>query len=170
MEYKYCENGNFEDFASGRVIYHANGIPNFPVRLVNEIYRRCLQYSNKKTDICLYDCCCGGGYSLTVLGLLNQESISEIIASDIDKNMLETANKNLSLLTSNGIINRISEISSLYQHGVTCLMESIQEICGNETIIAISMDKSQKVKNNYFKRLEKQNIGKRKFEIYKIAK
>lgn len=99
MEYKYCENGNYEDFASGRVIYHANGVPNFPVRLVNEIYRRCLQYSNKKTGICLYDCCCRGGYSLTVLGLLNQQSISKVIASDIDIKMLEIANKNLSLLT-----------------------------------------------------------------------
>ncbi len=230
MEYKYCENRNYEDFASGRVLYHANGIPNFPVRLVNEIYRRCLQYSDKKTDICLYDCCCGGGYSLTVLGLLNQDSIEKIIASDIDNKMLEIADKNLSLLTKNGIVHRINEINSLYQQyhkdshkgaiesaerisalilkdievqlfqanalqidkmdirpniiftdvpygnlvqwkdgadQVDCLLDSLEEICGPDTIIAVSMDKSQKVKNNAsFKRLEKHNIGKRKFEIY----
>lgn len=90
-------------------------LSDFPVRLVNEIYRRCLQYSNKKTGICLYDCCCRGGYSLTVLGLLNQQSISKVIASDIDIKMLEIANKNLSLLTQNGIICRTNEINSLYQ-------------------------------------------------------
>jgi len=28
------ENQNFEDFASGRVIYHRSGYPNFPVRLI----------------------------------------------------------------------------------------------------------------------------------------
>ncbi len=44
MEYKYCENGNFEDLASGRVIYGTPGVPNFPVRLGNEIYRRCVEY------------------------------------------------------------------------------------------------------------------------------
>ena len=35
MKYKYCENDNFEDFASGRVIYGGTGVPNFPVRLGN---------------------------------------------------------------------------------------------------------------------------------------
>lgn len=232
MEYKYCENSNYEDFASGRVLYNVNGVPNFPVRLINEIYGRCLQYSDKKKDICLYDCCCGGGYSLTVLGLLNQRSISKIIASDIDDRMLEIANKNLSLLSRNGIERRINEIHSLYEQfykishrdakdsglkllnlleteidvrifkadaleeiqidikpdiiitdvpygnlidwkgktdGVSCLLEALCAICNNETIIAICMDKMQKISSERFKRLEKQNIGKRKFEIYKLA-
>ncbi len=232
MEYKYCENSNYEDFASGRVIYNASGVPNFPVRLVNEMYRRCLQYSNKKTDISLYDCCCGGGYSLTVLGLLNQKTISQVIASDIDIKMIEIAKKNLSLLTEAGVNHRINEINSLYQQykkdshksaiesarrilsliekkidvqlfqanalqeikadinpniiitdvpygnlvqwqdgsdGVNNLLDSLKEICSTDTVIAISMDKSQKVNNTSFKRLEKQIIGKRKFEIYKLA-
>lgn len=51
MEYKYAKNENFEDFASGRVIYHMGGEATFPVRLTLEIYERCIQYSNKKTDI-----------------------------------------------------------------------------------------------------------------------
>ena len=38
MEYKYAENGNYEDFSSGRVLYGGKGIPNFPVRLINEIF------------------------------------------------------------------------------------------------------------------------------------
>lgn len=40
MNYLYCGDANFEDFASGRVLYGGNGIPNFPVRLLNEIFGR----------------------------------------------------------------------------------------------------------------------------------
>lgn len=52
---------------------------------------------------------------------------------------------------------------------VNCLMESITKICSNETVIAICMNKNQKISNKRFKRLEKQIVGKRKFEIYKLA-
>lgn len=232
MEFKYCKDENFEDFASGRVLYNAFGVPNFPVRLANEIFRRCLQYSNKKQGICLYDCCCGGGYSLTVLGLLNQQSVSEIYASDIDDKMIDIANRNLSLLSKSGIQNRINEIQSLYEQyhkeshkdavesamnllnlmkkeidvhifqanalqkipivispdiiitdvpygnlvdwkegtdGIGCLLDILYEICSPETIIAICMDKNQKVNNYHFRRLERQNIGKRRYEILKLA-
>lgn len=233
MKYRHAENCNYEDFASGRVLYHASGMTNFPVRLINEIYGRCLGYSNKKKDICLYDCCCGGGYSLTVLGFLNQRTISKIIASDIDYKMLEIAKANLSLLSRDGINRRIEEIRSLYGRygkkshaeaeksalrllnllqkeidvrlfqanalkeiqidikpniiitdvpygnmadwqGETdkagCLLESLSKICANETVVAVCMDKRQKMINTRFKRLEKQIIGKRKFEIYKLSK
>lgn len=232
MEYKYAENCNYEHFASGRVLHHTNGIPNFPVRLANELYGRSLYYSNKKKDICLYDCCCGGGYSVTVLGLLNQQSISKIIASDIDNRMLEIASLNLSLLSKKGIKKRIDEIHSLYEQfnkeshreaeesgikllsliqkeinvqlfqanalqpiemdikpdiiitdipygnlvewqGEACdfsnLLESLLKICTDETVITICMSKNQKLNNKHFKRLEKQNVGKRRFEIYKLA-
>lgn len=47
MEYKYCSKKNFEDLASGRVLYGHGGIPNFPVRLINEIFDRSAQYLNK---------------------------------------------------------------------------------------------------------------------------
>lgn len=42
MVYKYCENRNFEDLASGKVIVHRVGYPNFPVRLAQEIISRSL--------------------------------------------------------------------------------------------------------------------------------
>ncbi len=67
MEYLYCKNDNFEDFASGRVIYGGKGIPNFPVRLLLEIYGRAKSYSEKEEELVIYDPCCGGGYALTVL-------------------------------------------------------------------------------------------------------
>jgi len=231
MEYRYAEKCGYEDFASGRVLYHYRGVPNFPVRLINEIYNRCLEYSNKKEDLCLYDCCCGGGYSLTVLGFLNQQSISKIIASDIDYKMLEIAKANLSLLSRDGLKRRIDELHLLYERfnktshkdaeesaikllnmiqkdidvqlfqmnilqdiqidispdivitdipygdlatwqggtgTVSRLLESLTKICTNETIIAICSDKKQKINCERFKRLEKQNIGKRRFEILKL--
>lgn len=115
MEYRFCENRNWEDFASGRVLYGGGGIPNFPVRLVNEMYRRALSFSDRKNGITLYDCCCGGGYALTVLGLLNQDSIRHIMASDIDENMLEAARRNLSLLSLSGMEQRLKELAALHE-------------------------------------------------------
>ncbi len=232
MEYRHAQRDNYEDFAGGRVLYNIVGATNFPVRLINEIYGRCLEYSGKKADICLFDCCCGSGYSLTVLGFLNQQTISKIIASDIDEKMLEIAKANLSLLSVNGIKRRIEEIRSLYQKykkeshlqaeksavklmnliqkeievqifkanvfqdipidikpdiiitdvpycdlvdwqggtdDISCLLESLAKICSNETVIAICMNKKQKIITTKFRRMEKQIIGKRKFEIYRLA-
>lgn len=42
MEYKYTNNENYEDFASGRVLYHVGGEPTFPIRLTLELFERCL--------------------------------------------------------------------------------------------------------------------------------
>lgn len=229
MEYRYGKNDNYEDFASGRVLYHGSGMTNFPVRLAQEIYGRCLQYSPKKKDICLYDCCCGGGYLLTVLGFLNQDSLVKIIGSDINPELLEIAKKNLSLLSKEGINERIIEIEQMianYQkqshmeaknsalrlkgmlktnievevfqsdalreinlkikpdliitdvpygnmvdwqgnqkNVIDKLLDSLFKICSSETIIGLCMNKKQKITNKKFIRLEKQQIGKRKFEI-----
>ena len=30
MEYRYGKNANYEDFSSGRVLYHIKGMTNFP--------------------------------------------------------------------------------------------------------------------------------------------
>lgn len=232
MEYKYGKNNNYEDFSSGRVLYHENGVTNFPVRLAQEIYGRCLEHSIKKNNICLYDCCCGGGYLLTVLGFLNQDTISEIIGSDINSNSIDIAKNNLSLLSISGINQRILEIEDMInkykkqshqdaeesavklkniiknnelkteafvadalceininkepdiiivdvpygelvswkgseQNCVDSLLNTLYKICHANTIIGICMDKKQKVTNENFIRLEKQVIGKRKFEILK---
>ena len=59
-EFFFCPAGNYEDFASGRVIYGAKGIPNFPVRLIAEIFGRALKASGKKDRLYVYDPCCRG--------------------------------------------------------------------------------------------------------------
>ena len=73
MEYKYCEKQNFEDYSSGRVLYHKANMTNFPVRLAQEIFLRCKSYISDKPQVNFYDPLCGGGYMATVLGLLNLE-------------------------------------------------------------------------------------------------
>lgn len=230
MEYKYASNNNYEDFASGRVLYHVGGEATFPVRLSLELYERCLQYSMKKSDLSLYDCCCGGAYMLTILGMLKNNSISKLYGSDISKDSIQLAKDNLSLLTKSGLNRRREELTSLYQRyqkashmdaiksierleqlleneipstvfiqnvletcvlpstpdiiitdvpygnmvewdegtgGVNQMMNSISSICGKETIICICMDKKQKINTDIYQRLERQLLGKRKFEIYK---
>lgn len=88
MVYKYCENQNFEELASGRVIVHRAGCPNFPVRLAQEIFGRCLYHLGNPDKVCIYDPCCGG-YLLTVLGFLNFEKIKTAMASDISDDAIQ---------------------------------------------------------------------------------
>ncbi len=232
MEYKYSSKENFEDFASGRVIYNNAGAPNFPVRLINEIYRRCLNHSLKKEDIVLYDCCCGGAYSLTVLGLCNQDTIGTILGSDIEEDMVKLAKINLGLLTQSGIEQRKDELKKLYEaynktshleaiesadrlktklkkeietsifiadatkelnlpkspdiiitdipygdlvewndvneNSLNEMLKQIHKISKTGTIIAISRNKKQKIKDFSWTRLEKNVIGKRVVEIFSV--
>jgi tRNA G10 N-methylase Trm11 len=129
MEYKFTQNENYEDYASGRVIYHMGGKPTFPVRLALEMYERCLQLSKKKKDITLYDCCCGGAYMLTVLGLMKGDSITKIYGSDIDLKSIKLAEDNLGLLTESGIKKRRDELEDLYtKYGKLSHMEALQSI------------------------------------------
>lgn len=230
MEYKYTNNENYEDFASGRVLYHIGGEPTFPVRLALEIYERCLSYSNKKTEISLYDCCCGGAYMLTIIGLMKNSSISTLYGSDINSHSIKLAKDNLGLLSKLGINRRRGELESNYHkykkashtealhsinkiearlskeikttvfsqnvfevsklpfipdivitdvpygkmvewdegnRDINRMMEALSYVCGSETIICVCMDKKQKIQTDTYQRLERQLVGKRKFEIYK---
>ena len=239
MEYRYCKNRNFEDFACGRVIYHRVGMTNFPVRLAQEIYGRCLSYLQNKEDVCIYDPCCGGGYLLTVLGLLNMGSISKIIGSDIDNEAVDLARKNLSLLTEDGLGERIKQLERYYaefgkmshkeaiksgkrilngiknyatkptisvfqgdilskdylkikelkadiiitdvpygdlvswqgtsQGPINILLDNLIPILKPNSVVAICSDKSQKIRVDEFRRLERQRVGKRKFEILTLS-
>ena len=230
MQYLYCENENFEDLASGRVIYGGYGIPNFSVRLLNEIFGRCLQYTRRKDDLAVYDPCCGGGYSLTVLGFCHADRITALYGSDIDLRMVDQAKKNTALLTKEGLEKRMAQLRELYaeyhkeshrealssaerlaeklckeipsqimqadatkplavrwtpdviitdvpygnlvsweggeNEPLYQMLETLAGISDEGTVLAVSMDKKQSVRHAAWKRLEKQQIGKRKFEIY----
>jgi 16S rRNA G966 N2-methylase RsmD len=107
---------NFEDYSSGRVIYGAKNATNFSVKIVKEVFEFCGDYFIKNKiykKYKVYDPFCGVGYLLTVLGFLYSNKLENIYASDVDDYALEFANKNLSLLTKNGINKRIEEIKSM---------------------------------------------------------
>ena len=226
MNYLYCPAGNYEDFASGRVIHGAKGIPNFPVRLIAEIFGRAMAASPKKDHLVVYDPCCGGAYSLAIIGFFYGSSIEKIYGSDISEDMIECARKNLELLTYEGLDRRRSELHKLYEEfgkdshldaigsvetlrrrlggeiaseafvadctkalpdikpdiiitdipygnlvdwggegEISAMMESLYNIAGEDTILAVCMDKSQKITGDKWQRTAKQNIGKRRFEI-----
>lgn len=116
MEYLYSKNDNYEDYASGRVIYGGKGIPNFPVRLLNEMFQRGITYLDGHDDLVVYDPCCGGGYSLTVLGFFHSNKIKLLCGSDIDENMVWHAKKNVSLLSTEGLNSRKAELETLYDN------------------------------------------------------
>jgi len=238
LNYKYYNKESFEDFACGRVIVHKAGMTNFPVRLAGEIFKRCMEYTNKNTDISLYDPCCGSGYMLTVLGLLNPQIIGRIFYSDVSYEAISLAQTNLSLLSEQGLLKRkhkilnmideynkqshIEALSSIdkfieivknritepiiecfvadvlnpnmlkevsfksdvvfvdvpygnlaswsdkIDNAVNVLLDNIKPILHKDSVIAISTDKNQKIKNSLYKRLEKFKVGKRQIEILKL--
>ena len=238
MVYKYSEKKNFEDLASGRVIAQRSGHPNFPVRLAQEIFSRCLSRLENPDQICIYDPCCGGGYLLTVLGFLNFERINTIVASDISDEAIRLAGENLSLLDKDGLQKRIRQLNQLLSlHNKISHMEALNsannllniltnsrheiehivfktDILSNcpldnrnfkadiimtdvpygnlvewhnrdqdnvnlldqllpatkeNTVVAICSDKSQRFQSDHFQRVEKQVIGKRLFQIFRLA-
>ncbi|MCQ6562053.1 hypothetical protein [Paenibacillus mendelii] len=116
MNYIHTTKQNYEHYASGKVLYNAPGTTSFPVRLASEIIQRCFQLLRAKGvtgPYHLYDPCCGSGYMLTVLGMLHQDQITRITASDRDEAMVELARQNLSLLHPDGLTKRRRQLSEL---------------------------------------------------------
>ncbi|HHT73590.1 MAG TPA: hypothetical protein GX008_07740 [Firmicutes bacterium] len=118
MKYRFeIEAKNYEDFASGRVLYNRKGATAFPVRLGSEIIQRCLERVRKargKVPLTIYDPCCGGAYLLTTIALLHGREFSKLYASDVDGEILELAKANLALLTPAGMARRIAELEELF--------------------------------------------------------
>jgi len=237
LVYKYYKNQNFEDFACGRVIYGRAGFTNYPVKIAYEVFNRALEYTDKKDNITVYDPCCGGGYLLTVLGLLNPDEISRIIASDVSTEAVALAKENLSLLSEEGLMKRKQQIEEMlvkfnkqshrdalksvevfydiikkrgHDPEITCFtadvldssqfedrdfsadilitdvpygdlvswseeddslnrfLTNIIPVLHENSILVISTDKSQKIKNECFHRLERFSIGKRLISILQL--
>ena len=119
MSYRFAvEHQDYSDYASGRVFYGVPGHPALPVRLVSEIFQRCLalrRANHQSTMACsLYDPCCGGAYHLCTLAYLHWQAIAELIGSDVDAQALSLAERNFSLLTLEGLQQRRDEIARLF--------------------------------------------------------
>jgi hypothetical protein len=118
MKYRFATHReNYEDYAGGRVLHGRPGQAAFPVRLASEVFQRCchrLAARGVAPPYALYDPCCGSGYLLTVVGLLHGALLSRILASDIDREAVEQARRNLSLLTAVGLDRRLDAIQQLF--------------------------------------------------------
>lgn len=118
MQYKFAQKQDYSAYASGGVFYSLPGHPALPIRLASEIFQRCRairQAEGLTNPSVLYDPCCGGAYHLTVLAYLHREKIERIIASDVDREILEVARRNLNLLTVAGLNDRMAELSNLIE-------------------------------------------------------
>ena len=92
------------------------GILRFPFDLPTKYYKGAWREANHVTGPCvLYDPCCGAAYHLSVLACLHWHSFREVIGSDIDQKAVNLAQKNLGLLSMEGLDKRISEISEMFR-------------------------------------------------------
>ncbi len=152
---------NYEDYSSGRVLYGAPGATNFSVSLSRQIFEICSEYLTNKGNpgpYVVYDPFCGAGYSMTVLGFLYGHNIKEIIASDIDKTILEFANKNLSLLSIQGMIVRVNELKKfIEEYKKACHKEALKSA---ECLQAKSQKFSVQTKIFEFNILSEENFPK----------
>ena len=113
MIYRYANLESYEDFASGRVLYHAPGVTNFPARLAMELMGRCLDYAGVISGAVLYDPLCGAGYLLTIAAITHAAKIGCVRGTDVDVDAVRVAKKNLSLLTPDGLLMRRKELREM---------------------------------------------------------
>src|SRR2546429_632001 len=107
---------DYSDFASGRVLHSAPGRTAFPVRLADEIFQRCLDLlpdPGKSGRIVLYDPVCGSGALLATLAFLHGNRFAALVGSDADPEALRLAQRNLALVTSAGMDERLGVLSTL---------------------------------------------------------
>lgn len=118
MPYFYARHKvDYSHFASGRVLVNLPGAPSFPVRLASEVFLRLLALRGGQSlagSVHLFDPCCGSAYHLVALGLLHRDRIAAITACDILPSALETAGRNLALLTCAGMQARLSRLQVLF--------------------------------------------------------
>ena len=117
MRYQFAvQRQNYEDYASGRVLYGRPGFPAFPVRLAGELFQRCCDHlarRGKQPPYTLYDPCCGGGYLLAVVGLLMENVYRRSWPRISTPRQWLWHDANLSLLSPAGLRHRLEEIQSL---------------------------------------------------------
>jgi hypothetical protein len=117
MKYRFAkERQDYSDYASGRVFYSVPGHPVFPIRLGSEIFQRCVAVRRSNGLVgpsVVFDPCCGGAYHLSTLAYHHWDAIDAIIGSDVDGEALSLAERNLALLTINGMDRRVAEISRM---------------------------------------------------------
>lgn len=117
MPYQFAiERQDYSDFAGGAVFHSLPGQPALPVRLVSELFQRCLALRTgrgQRGPVTIYDPCCGSAYHLSTLAHLHADAIARIIASDVNEDVLAVAWRNLDLLTLDGMDRRMVELADM---------------------------------------------------------
>ncbi|HEX4812307.1 MAG TPA: rRNA methyltransferase [Nonomuraea sp.] len=113
MSYRHAtDRGDYQDLAGGWVLHSAPGFPAFPVRLASEIFQRALALRGGDAPAVVWDPCCGSGYLLTVVALLHRPRIAAVLASDLDPGALSLAERNLTLLSRDGLTARAADLQA----------------------------------------------------------
>ena len=133
MVYRHTtEKPDYSLFSPGGVFYGLPGHPAFPVRLASEMFLECagrLASLGNPGPYHLFDPCCGGAYHLATLACLHPGAIASITASDIDAQAVALAQRNLSLLTPQGLEARRQHIAGmLEQYGKPSHREALERI------------------------------------------
>lgn len=119
MPYRFAiEREDYSDLAAGKVLQSLSNHPSFPIRLASEIFQRCLDIRARDgltNRVRLCDPCCGSAYLLGTLAYLHWTHIAHILASDIDRQSIALAARNLSLLTPEGLDQRIGDLETLFR-------------------------------------------------------
>jgi hypothetical protein len=114
VKYRYLiDKPNYSDYASGKVLLGLPGQVATPLRLVDELFQSglaALRAAGVAGPVTLYDPCCGTAYHLAALAFWHWPSISTILASDIRAGVLVIAQRNLRLLTLDGLDQRAAAI------------------------------------------------------------
>ncbi|MUL41647.1 rRNA methyltransferase [Streptomonospora sp. PA3] len=110
MAYRYAtERRDHSDLAGGNVLRSAPGHPGFPVRLTDELLQRAAARL-PAGPLALWDPCCGSGHLAATAGLLHRDRLGWLLATDTDPAALSLAERNLALLTVEGLAEREREL------------------------------------------------------------
>ena len=101
---------DYTDLAAGRVLRGAPGATAFPVRLASELAQRAFAHAPSSGALLLYDPCCGGGYLLTVIGLLHGARVRGLVGSDVSPEAVSLCESNLALLDPDGLRERLGRL------------------------------------------------------------
>ena len=179
MVYKYCENRNFEDLASGRVLLHRTGYPNFPVRLAREnlslLHRDGLARRTEQLErlwaLHHKSSHQGALESAERLGRTLADQARAIECRVFQRDIFaprppEGPGFRADIIFTDVPYGNLVEWQSREEDGVNFL-DRLLPVVRAGSVVAICSDKSQRFRSQYFQRVEKQTVGKRMFQIFK---
>lgn len=110
MKFEHAPDASYEDVGGGVVLHSAPGHPGFPSRLALELFARA-QAMTGKDRVGLWDPLCGAGGMVATVALLRPSSLTRVLATDVDHDALQLAERNLALASATGLVARRRELA-----------------------------------------------------------